>query len=318
MKKLLLVLVLAIPFQMASAATQKIALKFSATVGAEKFECGKSYDGIGVTKSRITPSDFRFYVTGVELIDRKGKAVTVELEQDGIWQYRDLALLDFEDGSGPCRNGNSGLHDQVTGTVPKGKYRGVRFTLGVPFELNHGDPTIAPSPLNISGMFWVWQSGYKFVKIDMASSGLPQAVDAEPNVSMKEKVAAMEKIAAMKRESATSAPATTMKKQPRAAGFSVHLGSTACASSSLTTAPGECRNPNRLTITFDNFDTGKNVVVADMASLLRDANVDVNPADTAPGCMSATNDADCPPVFSAFGLPFNEQPAVEQRFFRMR
>lgn len=319
MKKMLLILALAIPFQLANAATQKVALKFSAMVGAEEFECGKSYDGIGVTKSRITPSDFRFYVTGVELIDKNGKAVPVELEQDGIWQYQNLALLDFEDGKGSCRNGNSGLHDQVTGTVPKGKYRGVRFTLGVPFELNHGDPTIAPSPLNISGMFWVWQSGYKFVKIDMASNGLPQAADVEPNVSMKDKVASMEKIAALQKESSTaSAPVATMKKQPRAAGFSVHLGSTACTSASLTTPPSECRNTNRVTITFDSFDAARNVVVADMASLLQEANVDVNAADTAPGCMSATNDADCPPVFAAFGLPFNEQPAASQRFFRMR
>ena len=316
MKKILMMLVCAIPFHLAGAATQKVALNFSAMVGAEKFECGKSYDGIGITQSHITPSDFRFYVSEVALIDQHGKAVAVTLDQDGIWQYKDIALLDFEDGKGQCRNGNSGLHEQVTGSVPKGSYRGVRFTLGVPFELNHSDPTLALSPLNFSGMFWVWQSGYKFVKIDMASSGQPQASDMQPDVSMKEKVAAMEKIAAMKKEG--TAPQPQFKKTPRAAGFSVHLGSTACASPSLTTPPSECRNPNRVTITFDHFDTGKNVVVADMVSLLQDANVDVNAPDSAPGCMSAPNDADCPAVFAAFGLPYNDQPVVAQRFFKMR
>lgn len=55
-----------------------------------------------------------------------------------------------------------------------------------------------------------------------------------------------------------------------------------------------------------------------MWSLLRDTNVDVNAQDSAPGCMSATIDADCPGVFAGFGLPFNEQPAVAQRFFSVR
>lgn len=294
------------------AATQKIDLNFSAMVGAESFACGKSYDGIGVTHTRITPSDFRFYVSGVEMIDRHGKSVPVTLDQDGIWQYRDIALLDFEDGSGPCRNGNPGLHTVVTGSVPKGHYRGVRFTLGVPFELNHEDPTIAPAPLNFTSMFWAWQSGYKFVKIDMASSGLPQDPNAPPEMALKDRLAAIEKLAAMKLEGAP------VKKSLRAAGFSVHLGSTDCASSSLTAPPAGCRNPNRLTITFENFDPVKNTVVADAAALLADTNVDINAQDTAPGCMSGTTDADCVEIFQAFGLPFGDRPAAAQRFFSVR
>lgn len=298
-----------------SAATkeQHVSVKFDAVVGDQAFVCGKSYDGIGITKSSITPSDFRFYVSEVELLDDNGEAVPLTLDQDGIWQYKNLALLDFEDGKGPCRNGNIGLHTAVTGSVPKGKYRGVRFTLGVPFELNHGDPTIAPSPLNFTSMFWVWQVGYRFVKIDMATNGLPQDPDAPPEMSIKDKLAFI----AAREKTAASAVAPT-RKPPRAAGFSVHLGSTDCASLSKTTPPTGCKNPNRVTITFDKFDSRKNIVVADLASLLRDANVDVNAPDTAPGCMAFTNDADCAPVMSAFGLPFNGQPVVPQRFFRVR
>ncbi len=271
-----------------------VALKFSARVGAESFACGKSYGGIGTTQSRITPTDFRFYVSNVELIDRHGKAVPVKLDQDGLWQYRNVALLDFEDGTGPCRNGNPGMHLEVTGTVPKGHYRGVRFILGVPFELNHGDPTIAPSPLNLTSMFWVWQAGYKFVKIDMSTSGQPQASEPERDL------------------------AAAGKKRLRASGFPIHLGSTDCASSSLTAPPTGCKNPNRLTVTFEKFDPDKNVVVADAAALLNDSNVDINAPDTAPGCMSAPNDEDCAQVMPAFGLPFGSKPAAQQRFFSVR
>jgi len=305
-------MILLASFGAAQAAAQRIELKFEAMVGNQQFACGRSYEGIGITRSRITPSDFRVYVSGIELIDGKGNAVPLQLEQDGVWQYRDLALLDFEDGNGPCRNGNPGLHTSVTGTVPKGKYRGVRFTLGVPFDLNHGDPTIAASPLNFSAMFWAWQSGYKFVKIDMASSGQPQE-DMQSEGSMQDKVAMMAKMDQMKKQG--GAP---MKRPPRTAGFSVHLGSTACVSPSLTSAPGGCHNPNRVTVSFERFDLRKNVIVADLGALLREANVDVNAPDSAPGCMSAPNDADCPPVMSAFGLPFGERAAGEQRFFKLR
>ena len=43
---------------------------------------------------------------------------------------------------------------------------GLRFTVGVPFAQNHQDQAAAPSPLNLTGMFWSWQSGYKFVRIE--------------------------------------------------------------------------------------------------------------------------------------------------------
>lgn len=300
------------------AGNQPVAIKFKAVVGDAEFSCGKSYDDIGITKSRITPSDFRFYISEIELIDNHGNFVPLELDQDGIWQYRNLVLLDFEDGTGPCRNGNIGLHDQVSGKVPKGKYRGIRFTLGVPFNLNHGDPTIALPPLNLSSMFWTWQSGYRFLKIDMASTGQPQGANMKPERSMQETVEALEKLTVMRNTGLiTSSPTITTRKPQRSAGFSVHLGSTDCASASFTSAPTECKNPNRLTVTFEGFVARKNIIVADLASLLRDANVDVNAMDTAPGCMSF-NDADCPGVFMALGLPYNGQPAVAQSFFSMR
>ena len=297
----------------------KVSLAFDAVVGGKPFACGQSYDAIGSTKSRITPSDLRFYVSEVELLDSSGKATPVTLEQDEIWQYKNLALLDFEDGTAACRNGNAGLHKVVAGTVPKGDYQGVRFTLGVPFELNHGDPTIAPSPLNLTSMFWAWQSGYRFVKIDMATSGQPQLAEADgkPAADMKEKLEALEKIAAAKAAAAKSGTPSA-KKPTQAAGFSVHLGSTGCAATTLTSPPSECSAPNRITVTLDKFDVTKDVVVADIASLLQDTNLDVNAPDTAPGCMSAANDGDCPGIMAAFGLPFGDKAAVAQRVFTVR
>ena len=41
------------------------------------------------------------------------------------------------------------------------------FTLAVPFELNHQNPLLQPSPLNLPSMFWSWRSGHKFFRLDM-------------------------------------------------------------------------------------------------------------------------------------------------------
>ena len=71
-------------------------------------------------------------------------------EQDGLWQYENVALLDFEDKTGGCRDvGTVETNAQVVGTVPEGDYTGLTFDLGVPFELNHIDASTAPSPLNV-------------------------------------------------------------------------------------------------------------------------------------------------------------------------
>jgi uncharacterized repeat protein (TIGR04052 family) len=40
----------------------------------------------------------------------------------------------------------------------------LRFTLGVPFALNHADPTEAQPPLDQTVMHWHWQAGYKFLR----------------------------------------------------------------------------------------------------------------------------------------------------------
>lgn len=271
--------------------SQPVTLRFAAQVGNQPFACGQSYAAVGTTRSTITPSDFRFYISDVALVDEAGRAVPVTLSQDGIWQLDNIALLDFENGTGPCRNGTTGMNTEVRGSVPIGRYVGLRFSLGVPFARNHGDPTVAPSPLNLTAMFWNWQGGYKFVKFDTASSG-QMANTALPHP----------------------------QGGGNASGFSVHLGSTVCASPSRTEAPqAPCANPNRVAVSFERFDTTRQSVVADIGALLAGANVDVNAPNTSPGCMSFPGDADCPPVMGALGLAYGGSPAPgPQRFFSVR
>jgi uncharacterized repeat protein (TIGR04052 family) len=100
-------------------------------------------------------------------------------------------------------------------------------------------------------------------------------------------------------------------------GFAIHLGSTGCTPNQTSaTIPTQCGAPNRPEVEITSFNLARDVVVADLAALLKDSNVDSNQEGTAQGCMSAPNDSDCAPIFANLGLPFGETPARKQTFFR--
>jgi uncharacterized repeat protein (TIGR04052 family) len=156
------------------AKSQEVTLRFKPMIGDKAFACGESYEGIGVTNSKVTPTDFRLYVHNIRLVGADSKEIPVELVQDGRWQLENLALLDFENGSGPCANGTPDTRDFVKGAAPAGDYTGVKFSVGVPFNRNHAEPAKAPSPLNLTQLFWVWNGGYKFARIEINTTGMPQ------------------------------------------------------------------------------------------------------------------------------------------------
>lgn len=146
-------------------------LRFAAKVGAQDFACGSTFT-LGTTSTTYKPRDLRFYVSELTLIDEDGAEVPFTLATDSF-QGDGVALLDFEDGTGECANGTTETHRTITGTAPGGHYTSLVFTLGLPFALNHRDATAAAAPLNSTAMFWSWNAGYKFLKADGITTGLP-------------------------------------------------------------------------------------------------------------------------------------------------
>lgn len=238
-------------------------IPFEARVGEEPFGC-RTFDGLGTRPSTAAMQDLRFYLHDFRLVTEEGEEVALELVDDGVWQYRGVVLLDFEDGTGSCTNGSTVTRREVVGEAPARDYRGLRFKLGVPAELNHLDASIAPSPLNLTSMFWSWNDGYKFLRLDADVGVL---------------------------------------------GFSVHLGSAGCSE------PGVCAFPNRPEIRLDGFDPGASQVVADVAALLAENDLEFaleGPSGiVGPDCMGLPTDVGCPRIFDALGLGDREQ-----RFFR--
>jgi len=144
-------------------------IKYRASVNGERFSCGRSYS-FGSQNVAATPSDLRLYVHNIVLITDKIVGYPLALEPDSLWQTGDVALLDFENGTGPCSNGTPETRDVVHGSVaiPEGeRITGIMFTLGVPEKVNHVDVTKAPAPLALTRMFWAWNTGHKFLRVDM-------------------------------------------------------------------------------------------------------------------------------------------------------
>ena len=306
----------------AQSETKEIAVDFEGWVGDEEFVCGESYEGIGVSESTITPSDFRFYVSDIALIDEDGNAVPLELEQDGKWQYQNTALLDFEDGTEACDNGTTEVNTTVVGTVPEGDYQGLQFTMGVPEDLNHEDAAIAPSPLNLTSMWWNWQGGYKFLRVELETEQPISSVPASNSDGIKQTTPQSEQPDIFKDgdiESETNiqhgdgGDMHDMKMNHRANSnaYLIHLGSTGCSDSAQSNL-FKCANPNRVSVMLEDFNPEDNVVIADLAELLAESDLSTNEANTPNGCMSSPEDSDCQPIMETLSLSSGD---TEQKFF---
>ncbi len=151
--------------------SQDIEIKFSAVVGSQPFACGTDYVDVGTATTTFNAHDLRFYVHDVELIDDTDQTHSLTLTNDGKWQNDRVALLDFEDG---CMDGTTDTNASIKGTIDSSAtITGLRFKIGVPEEINHNDQATAESPLNLTGMFWSWMNGYKHLRLDGQSTGLP-------------------------------------------------------------------------------------------------------------------------------------------------
>jgi uncharacterized repeat protein (TIGR04052 family) len=152
---------------------REVTLQLSGLVGDEPVECGGTYSGVGTSSTDLTVSDLRLYVHDVRVLTADGEEHEVALEQDGVWQLDDVVLLDFEDGGAGCPHGTTATNTTIRGTIPDGaEITGVRFVLGVPEARNHDDVTTAPSPLDQQTMYWNWNGGYIFFRLDGSSTGM--------------------------------------------------------------------------------------------------------------------------------------------------
>lgn len=254
---------------------QPLSISFALTANGKPARCGAPLGPLGVGKTAATLRDARFYVQDVAVIDAAGKTVPLALTVNA-WQTANVALLDFEDGSGGCVGGTKATNGAVTGTVPVGTtVAGLSFTVGVPPALNHSSTEKAPAPLDSAALGWSWQAGRKFIKVEVDPAGGVAKPDGG-----------------------------------KAPSWYVHLGSTGCVGNPANGDSVACARSNRVPVTIAAFDPSRQAVALDLSSLFQGSALTKDQGG-AIGCMSGPTDADCGPIFARLGLSLADGKPVE-------
>ncbi|MEN3029898.1 MbnP family copper-binding protein [Chromobacterium amazonense] len=266
-------------------------VRFALKSGTQPVSCGSKLSNIGSSHANAQLTEGMMYVHDVALITDQGQEVPLQLDQANKWQFLNLALLDFAGGS--CKQPNvddnqplDGSNSDVVGTAPAGNYTGLSFKVGVPISaknaqgkevgLNHQPAHSPPHPiLGVYWLMWEWQSGHRFMRVDLAPDG------------------------GVKRQDGSGDPK-----------WSFHLGSTDCKPDRNIAGGYRCGKPNRFKVMFDRFDPKSDRVVLDVQALF--AGNDITRDDSADfGCKSNVTDAECQPIFDRLGLRLNEsQPGA--------
>lgn len=246
-----------------------VSLEFGVVVNDQELRCGDQYPDVGDPPVPFSVTDSRFYVHDVALLHGSLGWLPVELAQ-GDFQRRNLALLDFEDGCGP--DGTAETHTTLSGGVlvpgaaeaaGNDPFVGVRFTLGLPAAENFVDLAKAAPPLDVTGMFWIWQFGYKYLKVDGSS------------------------------------PASGGGINP----FFIHLGASGCPGTNPQAPPaGDCSAPNLAVVELLDFSPTAGRIVADLGALLATSDLSFNTTGTGPGCMSEIGDPECLTLLPRLGI----------------
>ncbi|MDJ0760569.1 MAG: metallo-mystery pair system four-Cys motif protein [Woeseiaceae bacterium] len=139
---------------------QQVSIAFNVEFNGQPIRCD--------SESPVALTDLRFFIHDLELTGADGTVVPTRLKRDSAWQNGAVAFIDLENGQGGCDDGTPESNARVIASVSSDSdlagLQGLRFTLGVPFELNHSNLLEAAPPLDDAAMHWHWRSGYKFLR----------------------------------------------------------------------------------------------------------------------------------------------------------
>lgn len=150
----------------AEATNSSFSLRVSATLGGEPFSCLPNEAAV------MTPTELMLFVHDVEWVAADGTRTPAPLATDASWQTERVALLDFAGEGAGCRDASAAQNEQLffQGSPPASTVS-MAFRIGVPFELNHADPTRHSGPLTVMQMHWGWRGGYKILRLEGQAAG---------------------------------------------------------------------------------------------------------------------------------------------------
>jgi hypothetical protein len=136
-----------------------VELEFESRAGDATLELGKEYTNAAGEK--LTFSTFNYYISNIVLVKADGTEYVVPKDQSYF-------LIEHNDPESK---------EIKLSNVPAGDYTGLRFLIGVDSAKSVspiGERTGALDPAGAaSGMYWSWNAGYIFVKVEGTSPAAP-------------------------------------------------------------------------------------------------------------------------------------------------
>lgn len=256
----------------AIAPTTSLTIPFAARSGTTSISCDATLTGLGTSGDSAKVRDFAFYVHNISLKTSDGKSITATLDDNSFQDPKyGVALLDFQDKTDSCAGATKPTNKEVKlkAAVDPATITGIEFTVGIPASTNHHNASTARTPYNRTGLFWAWQSGHKFMRLDVNPTAMVTKLDS------------------------TTTPT-----------FNLHLGSTGCTGDAAAGAVVSCTSANRPAVKLDGFKaTGAttSTILLDYAKVVAGTNINLD-TGSAVGCMSGQDDTDCPAIFNNLGL----------------
>ncbi|WP_168204015.1 MbnP family copper-binding protein [Aliikangiella coralliicola] len=145
---------------------ESYSVDFAVYYGSKKLDCKTVFEGEDTFEHQGQVwrlSQLQFFIHDVQLKSKSGQwhqATPVVPEK-----YSDEVFL-IGSGCGQQQN----WQIKLTSLLAKNEISGIKFIVGVPPEINHKNPLTLAAPLNQPDMFWTWQLGHKFIRMEFANS----------------------------------------------------------------------------------------------------------------------------------------------------
>jgi hypothetical protein len=151
----------------AQSGTVRFELKANIKVGDAPLELGKTYKTPSGAEYQVDL--VRFYASNVQLVKADGSSLLAPGVSLTTWTTETPAVTGaklMDDGQMYSAKATQGATFFKL-KAPAGEYKGMRFEVGVPKDLNHREASNMALPLGLeSGMFWAWNPGYIFFRIE--------------------------------------------------------------------------------------------------------------------------------------------------------
>jgi uncharacterized repeat protein (TIGR04052 family) len=144
---------------------QSGSIEFTARYGEQALDCEMRFEH---ADAQWQLNSLAFFISTPQLQVNDDQWHDIEFTASQ-WQNSQSSLIWF---ANDCQQ-NTPYHVSSPIVADQGllvKATKLRFTLGLPFEVNHLNPLTQQAPLNIPEMFWSWRNGHKFMRIDAQSS----------------------------------------------------------------------------------------------------------------------------------------------------